>query len=187
MVFYYCDCTLALAVMACVEEKRVDGYDPLHYEGTNEFDLEKILNEVDNGKYIFTVRTLCPGMAKLIIKHKTKLFNHLMGKYNFASLQTICRAEGQAPENSCGSLCVQIVFQTKRTNREFITTAFKELGFCGTKKTSPLICSRNAEDDCRHGCFKVVERPRNCLFDKGRNCHYLHTDNNNNFIYYDNL
>ena len=172
--------------MASVEEKRVEGKpadDPLYYEGTNEFDLEKILNEVDNGKYIFTVRTLCPGMAKLIIKHKTKLFNHLMGKYNFASLQTIYRAEAQAPEISRETrLCVQIVFQAKRANKEFITTAFKELGFCGTKKTSPLTCSRNAQDNCRHGCFRVVDRPRDCLFDKERNCHYLHTANNN-YIY----
>ena len=68
-------------------------FDPLHYMGKTEYDLDEIFQEVDNGKYVFTLRSLCPGMAKTILKYKSIIFEHLCGKYNFASIQTIRREE----------------------------------------------------------------------------------------------
>ena len=54
--------------------------------GKTEYDLDEIFQEVDNVKYVFTLRSLCPGMAKTILKYKSIIFEHLCGKYNFASI-----------------------------------------------------------------------------------------------------
>ena len=157
-------------------------FDPIHYKGKTEYDLDEILQEVDNAKYTFTMRSLCPGMAKAILKYKTILFKHLGGKFNFASIQTIGRAEASVGwdnyDPSVLPLCVQIVIQgNSRTNKEFLTQALKDLGFFGKNRRSPLFCSNGCNGVCCFGCFRVVDRPRNCLFDKGAHCHYLQTAN----------
>ena len=42
-----------------------------------EYDLEKIFEEVDNGKYFFRLRPLCAGMAKTILKYKSMILKNL--------------------------------------------------------------------------------------------------------------
>ena len=42
-----------------------------------EYDLEKIFEEVDNGKYFFMLRPLCAGMAKTILKYKSMILKNL--------------------------------------------------------------------------------------------------------------
>ena len=167
------------------EPKR--NFDPMHYMGKTEYDLDEIFEEVNNGKYTFTLRSLCPGMAKTILKHKSMIFEHLSGEFNFATIQTICRAEAfpgyssnsnyyDPPPPAVLPLCVQMVIQVNsRRKKEFMTQAFKDLGFFGKKRRSPQFCSGGLKNICPWGCFKVVDRPRNCLFDKGANCHYLQT------------
>lgn len=170
-------------------------FDPIHYMGKTEYDLNEIFEEVDNGKYTFTLRSFCPGMAKTILKYKSVIFEHLSGKFNFASIQTICRAEAfpgfssnffafndsisnhdDPPAPAVLPLCIQMVIQVNsRRKKEFITQALKDLGFFGKKRRSPLFCSGGSKRICPWGCFKVADRLRNCLFDKGANCHYLQT------------
>ena len=156
-----------------VDAKRV--FDPIHYMGKTEYDLDEIFREVDNGKYYFTLRSLCPGMAKTILKYKSVIFEHVGRKCNFASVQTIGRAEAFG-HGDVLPLCVQIVIQVKsNSKKEFITQALKDLGFFGKNRRSPLFCSGEGSLtwQCEFGCFRVVDRPRNCLFDKGAHCHYL--------------
>ena len=167
------------------EDEPKRDFDPVHYMGQTEYDLEKIFQEVDNGKYIFTLRSLCPGMAKTILNYKSMIFEHLSGKYNFASIQTIRRAEAYFDFGSNDSgvlpLCIQMVIQVNsRSKKEFITQALKELGFFGKNGCSPLFCSGRLKGACLWGCFKVRDKPRNCLFDNLDDrayCHYLQTAN----------
>ena len=158
-------------------------FDPIHYMGKTEYDLDEIFQEVDNGKYIFTLRSLCPGMAKTILNYKSIIFEHLRGKFNFASIQTIDRAEADPGfvskhDPTVLPLCIQMVIQVNsRSKKEFITQALKDVGFFGKNARSPLFCSggRGLEDICSWGCFKVRDKARDCLFDKEAHCHYLKT------------
>ena len=163
-------------------------FDPLHYMGKTEYDLDEIFQEVDNGKYVFTLRSLCPGMAKTILKYKSIIFEHLCGKYNFASIQTIRREEAHPIQGytsnhdtavpAVSPLCIQMVIQANsRSKMEFITQALRDLGFFGKDRRSPLFCSARMEYTCHWGCFKVVDRGKDGIFDKGAHCHYLQTDN----------
>ena len=89
-------------------------------------------------------------MAKTILKYKSIIFEHLCGKYNFASIQTIRREEAHPIQGytsnhdtavpAVSPLCIQMVIQANsRSKMEFITQALRVLDF--SAKTDVALCS----------------------------------------------